>query len=133
VAIISVGVNVVISLATVERLGLQGLALGIAVGAWFEAITLTILLHRRHHSITARPVVSGGLVSLVGALIAAFVAAGFLAFDGPIAGSGFIALLLQLTVATLAAGLVYLLYSRLVRLPELPRTIDLLRSARRSG
>ena len=48
-------------------------------------------------------------------------------------GSGFIALSVQLAIAVLAAGVVYLLYSRLVRLPELPRTIDLLRSARRSG
>ncbi|MFV2063805.1 MAG: murein biosynthesis integral membrane protein MurJ [Chloroflexota bacterium] len=130
VAIISVGLNVVISLATVERLGLQGLALGIAVGAWFEAITLTVLLRRRHATISVGPIVRGGVISLVGALIAALVAAGVLTLDGvPFDRTGSFALLLQLGVASLAAAAVYLLYSRLVRLPELPRTIGLLRSA----
>lgn len=129
VAMASVAVNVVISIATVERLGLQGLALGIAIGAWFEAIALTLLLRRRHHAITALPIVSGGLMSLLGALIAAFVAAGFLAFDADILDAGLLASILQLVVASVAAGLVYALYSRLVRLPELPRTIGLLASA----
>ena len=66
VAIASVGVNVVVSLATVDRLGLAGLALGIAIGAWFEAVTLTLLLARRHASVRAAPVVRVGISSLVG-------------------------------------------------------------------
>jgi len=87
VAVASVVVNVVISLLTVERLGLVGLALGIAVGAWFEAITLTLLLARRHGSITVAPVVRGGLVSLVGALVAALAAAAVLSIVPTLAGS----------------------------------------------
>ena len=62
--------------------------------------------------------------------MAAFVAAGVLALDGTVfGGAGLVALLLQLGLASLAATVVYLLYSRLVRLPELPRTVGLLRSA----
>ena len=130
VAIVSVALNVLISLATVERLGLQGLALGIAIGAWFEAITLTWLLRRRHGSIDARPIVSGGFISLVGAVIAALLAAAILSIDGAVFGTtGYFALLAQLIIAALVATAAYLLYSRLVRLPELPRTIGLLRSA----
>ena len=133
VAVISVGVNVAISLATVERLGLQGLALGIAVGAWFEATILTILLRRRHDAIEVRPIASGGLVSMLGALIAGLVTAGVLALDlAPDGIARVVGLVIELTLAT-AAGLgVYLLYSRIVRLPELPRTIGLLRSAVRA-
>ena len=134
VAIASVGINVVVSLLTVERLGLAGLALGIAVGAWFEATTLTLLLARRHTSIAVAPIVQGGLVSLVGALAAALAAAVVLdltpAFDGSAVVVG---LALALIVAAAAALLVYVAYSRIVRLPELPRTVGLLRSALRPG
>ena len=134
VAVISVAVNVVISVASVERLGLQGLALGIAVGAWFEAIALTLLLQRRHETVLIRPVVSGGAVSLVGALAAALVAAAVLTITRLPAGiSTAVSLTLALTVACAAAVIVYLAYSRMVRLPELPRTIGLLRSALHPG
>jgi putative peptidoglycan lipid II flippase len=132
VAVISVGVNVTISILTVEELGLRGLALGIAVGAWFEATTLTLLLQRRHRSIALPSVASGGLVSLVGALAAGVVGMLVISVSGDLA-TGWIGILVQLVLATLAGGGVYLLYSRLVRLPELPRTLSLLRSAIRPG
>lgn len=134
VAIISVAVNVVVSLATVERLGLQGLALGIATGAWFEAITLTVLLQRRHRTIEARPVVSGGALSLLGAIVSGLVAALVLALaPEPSGASRLIGLALELVLASTAAVAVYVAYSRLLRLPELPRTIGLLRAALRPG
>jgi putative peptidoglycan lipid II flippase len=134
IAIISVGINVVISLATVERLGLQGLALGIAVGAWFEAVTLTLILHRRNAVFAIRPVISGGAISLLGALLAALSAGVILAIVAdPDADPAVLTLLWQLFLASTVAAAVYLLYSRLTRLPELPRTIGLLRSALRPG
>ncbi len=130
VAIVSVGVNVAISVLAVGTLGIRGLALGIALGAWFEATTLTLLLRRRHPAIATRSVVQGGALSVVGAVIAALVAAGVLALDlAPESLSRVLALIVDLTLAS-AAGLgVYVLYSRLVRLPELPRSVDLARSA----
>jgi putative peptidoglycan lipid II flippase len=134
VAIASVAVNVVISLLTVERLGLAGLALGIAVGAWFEATTLTLLLARRHASIRVTPILRGGIVSLVGAVVAALAAAAVLSVAPTLDGSAvFVSLALALTIASAAALLVYLAYSRVVRLPELPRTVGLLRAALRPG
>ncbi len=134
VAIISVGVNVVVSLATVERLGLQGLALGIAAGAWFEAITLAVLLHRRHQAIEARLIVSGGAISLLGAMASGLVAAVVLAITPDASGAGrLVGLTIELVLASTAALAVYVAYSRLVRLPELPRTIGLLRAALRPG
>jgi putative peptidoglycan lipid II flippase len=130
VAFISVGVNVAISVATVGELGIRGLALGIALGAWFEAFMLASLLRHRHHAIEVRPVISGGLMSLVGALIAALVAAGVLALDVvPDGLPAAVGLALDLGLASGAGLAAYLLYSRAVRLPELSRTIGLLRSA----
>jgi putative peptidoglycan lipid II flippase len=134
VAIASVGVNVVVSVATVERLGLAGLALGIAVGAWFEAVSLTLLLARRHTSVRVAPVVRAGALSLVGATAAGLVAAATLLVLPVPAGTGrVIALGLQVLLASAAALLIYLGYSRVMRLPELPRTVGLLRSALRPG
>jgi putative peptidoglycan lipid II flippase len=134
VAIASVGVNVVVSIVTVDRFGLGGLALGIVIGAWFEAVTLTLLLARRHASVQAAPVVRAGISSLVGSLAAGLVAAAILAIM-PVPGDTGRALTLglELLLASAAAGAVYLAYSRLLRLPELPRTIGLLRSALRPG
>jgi putative peptidoglycan lipid II flippase len=130
VAIISVGVNVTISILTVDALGIQGLALGIALGAWFEATTLTILLRRRHAALATRDIVSGGAVSLVGAVVAGLVAAGVLALGlVPDEWARVPALIVELALASGAGLAVYLLYSRAVSLPELPRTIGLLRSA----
>ncbi len=130
VAIVSVGVNVAISVATVGVLGIQGLALGIALGAWFEATTLTILLRRKHPAIAARSVVRGGATSIAGAVLAAATVAIVLSLDLLPADLGrVVSLLIELTLASGTGLAVYLLYSRLVRLPELPRAIDLGRSA----
>jgi putative peptidoglycan lipid II flippase len=134
IAVASVVINVVVSIASVERLGLQGLALGIAVGAWFEAVALTMLLRRRHAAVVVRPVLIGGVVSLVGALAAGFAAALLLTVTPVPAGlTPALGLVLGLTMASAAAVIVYLAYSRVVRLPELPRTVGLLRSALRPG
>jgi putative peptidoglycan lipid II flippase len=134
VAIASVVINIVVSLATIERLGLPGLALGIALGAWFEAVTLTVLLQRRHAAIQVRALIRGGAASLVGALAAGLVAALVIGvMPVPDGLATVLSLVLVLTVSTAAALVVYLAYSRLVRLPELPRTVSLVRSALRPG
>ena len=134
VAIASVGVNVVVSLATVERLGLAGLALGIAVGAWFEALVLTLLLHRRRVALDAPAVVRAGGAALVGSLIAAvaafvtLVAIDAVAPSQPI-GHGIVGSIVRVVVAGAASGLAYLVYSRLMRLAELQMTVDVVRAA----
>lgn len=134
VAIASVGVNVVVSLLTVERLGLLGLALGIALGGWFETVTLILLLRRRVPAFPVRPL-AAGVVFLGGGIVAGIVAwlvvAAIEALAGPdqrIAGE-----LVALVLAGSAAGVAYLLYSRVVRIPEPSRAVGLLRSARRRG
>jgi putative peptidoglycan lipid II flippase len=136
VAIASVGVNVVISLATVERLGLAGLALGIALGAWFEALVLTVLLLRRRVALDIRAVAVAGGAALIGSLIAAaaafvtLVAIDSVAPAQPI-GHGIVGSIVRVVLAGVASGLVYLVYSRLMRLAELQMTVDVVRGALR--
>ena len=135
VAIASVGVNVVVSVATVERLGLAGLALGIAVGAWFEAVEpdpapgppprvgpawRRSCAPARSRSWAPPPPGSWRLPRLLVLPVPAGTAA-----SSPSAS--------QLLLASAAALLIYIGYSRVVRLPELPRTVGLLRSALRPG
>jgi putative peptidoglycan lipid II flippase len=130
VAIVSVVVNVTISILAVGTLGIQGLALGIALGAWFEATSLALLLRRRHQRLALGSVARGGVASVAGALLAAVAAGAVLLLDAVPAGVGRAAgLTLQLTLATVVGLGVYVLYSRLVRLPELSRSLDLFRSA----
>jgi putative peptidoglycan lipid II flippase len=134
VAIGSVAVNITVSLATYQSLGLQGLALGIALGGWFEAIVLTLLLHRRTPAFLLAPFARVATF-VVGAVIAAAATASVVAvLSGTAAGgSGWTGAFIQLVVGSLTALAVYLVYSRLVRIPELSRAIGLARSAAGRG
>jgi len=135
IALLSVTINVVVSLLTVGWLGLSGLALGIATGGWIEASLLAVLLWRRAPAVDMRALLwalgAFGVGALLagGAALATVLAWGL--FVTPAAGK--LALLLQVFSATLVAGLVYLVYSRIVRAPEPSRTLALMRSALRRG
>jgi putative peptidoglycan lipid II flippase len=130
VAAASVGVNVVISLVTVGSMGLAGLALGIAVGGWFDTVVLSFLLWRRTKSFDLGGILGGGLVFAAGAGLAALAALAVTRFGHPIFGAtpGRGLLLVEMLVAAAAAGATYLLYSRLMHVPELTRLVGLLRS-----
>ena len=139
IAIGSVFLNVAVSVATVGTLGLSGLALGIAVGGWAEAVVLSAILWRRTPQFRLLSIIAGGLLSLIGALLAgaASVAAAqaiatFLDASRHLE-SPRSAALLEMLVASSAAAAIFLLYSRLVRIPELPRAFGLLRSALHRG
>jgi putative peptidoglycan lipid II flippase len=135
VAIGSVVVNVVVSVATVGTMGLSGLALGIALGGWFEAVTLSLILWHRTHAVPLRPILVASISYLVGATIAAGVA--YLLLDvvagwlGDSSGRG--AALVELALVGPVSLACYLLYSRLMRIPELSQSIRLVRSAIRRG
>ena len=135
VAIGSVVVNVAVSVATVGTMGLSGLALGIALGGWFEAVVLSLILWRRTHAVPMRPVVLAGCVSLVGALLAAAVA--YIALQGVESWQGVavgrLDALVQLVIVGPISLATYLLYSRLMRIPELSQSIRLARSAIHRG
>ena len=135
VACLSVLVNVVVSVATVETMGLAGLALGVAVGGWFETRTLAFLLDRRTEAIPARAITMGALLSLGGAILAGLVAFGGWAVVGPAIGDapGRLVMLLAGGAVGLAALASYLLYSRIMGIPELPQAVRLLRAGSRRG
>jgi putative peptidoglycan lipid II flippase len=134
-ACLSVVVNVIVSVATVSTMGLAGLALGVAVGGWFETICLSVLLDRRTEAIPARAITFGALVSLGGALIAGAVALGGWAVATSAIGDtpGRLMTLVAGGVVGLAALATYLLYSRIMGIPELPQAVRLLRAGTRRG
>ena len=131
VAMISVGVNVFVSVVTVGTMGLAGLALGIAIGAWFDTLVLGAILWRRTHAIDARSIYSGTIIFSVGSLLAGVVAYWVVQVVWPrLVGVpiGRIAVLFEVIAASAAAGLIYLLYSRLMRIPEMASVLGYVRS-----
>ena len=125
-----------VSVATVGTMGLSGLALGIALGGWFEAVVLSLILWRRTHAVPMRPVVVAGLVSLVGALIAAGgrvrrAAGRWSRGRGPPPAAWMRSCSWPWSGPISLAS--YLLYSRLMRIPELSQSVRLLRSAIHRG
>ncbi|HUG49230.1 MAG TPA: murein biosynthesis integral membrane protein MurJ [Candidatus Limnocylindria bacterium] len=133
VALLSVAVNVAISVSTVGTLGLSGLALGIAAGAWFEATLLGIILWQRTPGAGLENITRPLIVFTGGALLAGLTALVVVRLTEMYLGTDLdrLALLGQVALASLAAGAVYAAYSRLLKVPELPDTLNLLRSVLR--
>ena len=134
-AILAVVVNVVVSIATVGSLGLSGLALGIAVGAWFEAILLAVLLWQRTPGAGIETIIGPGINYLAGSAFSAAATFFVLRLMEPVFGfePGRLLTFVEIVVASSAGALVYVLYSVVTRIPELGLTINLLQSAFRRG
>ncbi len=128
-ALVAVAINVVVSVAAVGTLGLRGLALGIAIGAWTEAISLTVLLTRRSRTVDLANLAVAAAIFAAGALLAAFAAGWILDELGVMLGAhpGRLLVLAELVLVTAAGGAVYAAWCYLFRVPELPETIRLLR------
>jgi putative peptidoglycan lipid II flippase len=122
--------SIVIGIGTVGTLGLSGIALGLSCGTWAEATALGFLLWRRTPSSGLETVIRPFFVFAVGALLAAVVAALGVRLTDSIIGPdpGRLGLLFQLTVAGGAGAIVYVLYTRLLRIPELEQTMSMARS-----
>jgi putative peptidoglycan lipid II flippase len=138
-AILAVIVNVGLGITLVGPMGLTGLALGIAVGAWAEALVLLAILAHRYSALDLRAlgVMSVGLGGA--AIIAGVVSFGALTALDRVVGSdpGLIDRLVELVVTSAVGGLVYLGLAAALRTPEL-RTIvatmvDLVRRPSRSA
>jgi putative peptidoglycan lipid II flippase len=135
VALLSVAVNVSISVSTVGTLGLSGLALGIAVGAWFEATLLGVILWQRTPGAGLEKIPRPFIVFAAGATLAGLAALLVVRLSEVYLGPdlGRLALLGQVLLASLAAAAVYALYSRMLHVPELPHALGMLRSILRRG
>lgn len=75
-AILAVVVNTTLAIALVGPLRLPGLALAIAIGAWSEALVLTLLLKRSVPELAVRPILSTAARVLVATGLATLAALG---------------------------------------------------------
>ncbi|CAN5664286.1 murein biosynthesis integral membrane protein MurJ [soil metagenome] len=134
-AVAEVIVSITVALATVGALGLSGLGLGLATGAWFEVVVLSFLLWRRTPGAglerLLRPIAGYVLGAILAGLVALFVVRMTEMYFG--LDPGKLAQVVQLILAGGAAALAYAAYSWVTRIPELHQTIDLLRSLMRRG
>jgi putative peptidoglycan lipid II flippase len=129
-ALSDMAVCTLVSVATVGSLGLSGIALGLSAGAWFEASALGVLLWRRTPGAGMEAVIRPLLLFAVGAVIAALAALVVVRLTDPIIGPtpGKVALLGQVLSATGAGAAAYAIYTRLLSIPELDESIEMLRS-----
>ena len=129
-AIFDTALCVIIGVATVGSLGLSGIALGLAVGAWGEAIALGILLWRRTPGAGLEGVLQPMILFAIGAVLAAFAALLVVRVTDSLIGTdpSKPLLLAQVLLATGGAGIVYAAYTKLLRIPELDETVSMFRS-----
>ena len=128
-AILAVVTNSALAVVLAGPLGLQGLALAIAVGAWLETAVLLAVLKRRVPDLSLAGL--GGVAAQ--SVLASFVAAGaaWLALQwlGGLLGPEPNQVLIAIELA-ICGGLglgVYLGLAAVLRIPELPSTIEVMR------
>jgi peptidoglycan biosynthesis protein MviN/MurJ (putative lipid II flippase) len=119
-------------------MGLAGIGLAIAVGAWIEAIILLVILRSRTQELRLGPVGLVGIRSLAATIAAAavtFAIAGGLGLIGPDTPSR-LEIVIRMCVAGGIGLAVYLGLAAALRIPELPSIVgvmaDLLRRPRRA-
>jgi len=126
-ALLAVFINIVVANALVGSMGLQGLAVAIAVAAWLETLTLVVLLERRVDGLSMRHVwvvmLKSAIVTGAGALVAYGVERVLQGAWG--ADPGFLLLLARTSLAVGAGGLVIVAGSRALRIEELGTIVGL--------
>ncbi len=132
-ALAAVVVSVAISIALAPSLGVVGLALGIAIASWLEALILFGLLGRREPTLDVPGIARGGAIAAAcaaatGVAVWLVLEAGRLVL-GPTPGK--IGIAGELAVAGIATAAVYLGLARLLRIPEVPMIMRLISSALR--
>ena len=133
-ALLAVAVDVVAAALLYPPFGLEGLALAIGLGAWAEVSALFYFLRHRM-AFDLRPLARTVAYAVPGASISSAAALGVdraitNAVGGPMAAP---LLAVDLGAAGLAGVAVYLIWSRIVRMPELASSIQLARTILRRG
>ncbi len=127
-AIGAVVINTTLAVILVGPLGLPGIALAIAAAAWIEALLLLTILNRRIPHLEIAGLARVGIESLGGAIVAGLAAFALLRLLGDALGAdpGRFALVGELVVASAGFGLVYVVISRVLRIPELPTIVGVM-------
>ena len=130
-ALVAVAVNCVLMVLLGSLSGLPGMSLAIVVGSWIELVLLLAILRRRVRGFAVGGLARVGLAALAAGVVAAAagwaVLAALAGVVGPAPTAG--GYLVELLAATVAGGLVYLVASAALRIPELPTMIRLMRDA----
>jgi putative peptidoglycan lipid II flippase len=119
VSVASVSVNLILNIVLVRVMGFRGLALGTAIAALFNALTLLWLLRGRLHGIEGGRVtvaflkISGAAVVM--GIVAALVAA---QLEVALPGSGEVARALRVAIAIATALVALVVSARLLRIEE---------------
>jgi putative peptidoglycan lipid II flippase len=136
--IVAVVVDTALSFALTGPLGLPGIGLAIAIGAWIETTILLVLLGRRVPQLSFGPIFLVAIRSLLASVIAAAVAfalRGGLVLIGDDQPST-VALLVRVVLVGGVGFGVYAVLAAALRIPELPSIVgvmaDLLRRPRRA-
>ncbi len=125
--IVAVGANIVLGLALVGPLGLVGLAMAIAVGAWLETALLVVFLARRMPGLglgeTWLVIARSAVAAAPGALVSWGVMTVLLSAWGTEAG--YLVTFVRLCLATAAGGVVILGASLALRIEEPRRILEI--------
>jgi putative peptidoglycan lipid II flippase len=127
-AIVAVVLDIAFAVVLSERFGMPGVAAAIAIGAWAETVILVVLLARRVPALGLGSVGRVALLTIVAtvpATIVAWFAEGALV-DAWGTYPGFLTVLMRLVIVTAAGGLVVLVGSLALRIPELPAMLSLM-------
>ena len=126
-AIIAVVINTTLGIVFVGSFGLPGLAAAIAIAAWVEALYLLVALGRHVPTFAPATVLRVLAESVVGAVAAGVVAVAVSTVLGELVAPGAPkpAILIGLSVASIAGGVTYLAVSVGLRIPELPTIVGL--------
>ena len=137
-AVAAVGINTTLAIVLVAPLGLGGIALAIAIAAWMEALSLIVVLRRRLPLLSLAGMGRVALQAMAGSLVAGAITLVVLQTMGERLGpdASRLLLLVQVTLAGAAFGLVYAVISLALRIPELPTIVgvmvDVFRRPRRA-
>lgn len=136
--LVSVAVNTVLAVVLAGPLGLPGVGLAIAIGAWLEFGILVVVMNRRVPELAIRPVVlvaARAIVATVVASAVAFALHGGLVLIGD-ETPGKVEIIVRMAVVGAVGLATYVLLAFALRIPELPSTLgvmaDLLRRPRRA-
>ena len=136
--IVAVVVDCVLAVVLSGPLGLPGLGLAIAVGAWIEALMLLVVLRSRVRELELAPVGVVAARSLVATAIASVAAVALNGGLGLIGSTepGVVALAVRIAIVSGVGLGAYVLLAHALRIPELPSIVgimaDLLRRPRRA-